>query len=122
MTNTERVHAFISAWERRDVDDILSRMTEDAVYHNMPMDVLRGRDEIRPVVAQFISPASGVEWTIHHIAESAKGAVLTERTDAFHFGSKAVSIRVMGIFEFRDGLISYWRDYFDLAQFQSQMT
>ncbi|MGZ5938982.1 MAG: limonene-1,2-epoxide hydrolase family protein [Rhizomicrobium sp.] len=27
----------------------------------------------------------------------------------------------MGTFEFRNGLISAWRDYFDLGQFQSQM-
>ena len=47
--------------------------------------------------------------------------MLTERTDIMMMSGKKVAVRVMGVFEFKDGLISAWRDYWDLAQFQSQM-
>ena len=46
---------------------------------------------------------------------------MNERTDRFLVGEKWVEARVMGIFRLRDGKISEWRDYFDLAEFQAQM-
>lgn len=121
MSHTDRVRAFIGAWEARDVEAILAAMTPDAVYHNIPMPVMQGHDAIRAFAAPFLAGCSKVEWTLHHIAESSDGIVLTERTDVFILGPKTISIRVMGTFEFTGGLISAWRDYFDLAEFQRQM-
>jgi limonene-1,2-epoxide hydrolase len=37
-------------------------------------------------------------------------------------GGKWIEARVMGVFEIRGGKIKAWRDYFDLAEFQSQMS
>jgi limonene-1,2-epoxide hydrolase len=121
MTNTDRVKAFIAAWEARDVEAILAGLAPDALYHNIPMQALKGRDAIRAFIAPFLAGATRVEWTVHHVAENAAGTVLTERTDVFVMGPKTISLPVMGTFEFRDGLISAWRDYFDLADFQKQM-
>ena len=42
--------------------------------------------------------------------------VLTERIDTFTMGERRAALPVMGTFEVRDGKISAWRDYFDLAQ------
>jgi limonene-1,2-epoxide hydrolase len=33
-----------------------------------------------------------------------------------------VEVKVMGVFELRDGKIAAWRDYFDLAGFQKSMS
>ncbi|MDE2466997.1 MAG: nuclear transport factor 2 family protein [Alphaproteobacteria bacterium] len=122
MANRDRVLAFIAAWERKDVDAIIAAMTSDAVYHNIPMPPVQGHEAIRALIAQFLTPAEAVRWAVHAIAETANGTVLTERTDTFQMaGGKIITLPVMGAFEFRDGKISAWRDYFDLAQFQSQM-
>jgi limonene-1,2-epoxide hydrolase len=121
MTNIERVRAFIAAWEARDVETIVSAMTADALYHNIPMAPLRGHDAIRTFVAPFLAQTTDVRWDVLHIAENAAGAVLTERVDHFFFGPKTISIPVMGTFEFEGDKISAWRDYFDLADFQKQM-
>ena len=121
MSNTQKALAFIAAWEARDVEKILAAMTPDAIYHNIPMQAMKGREAIREFVAPFLAGATRVEWTVHNIAENAGGTVLTERTDVFEMGPKRISLPVMGTFEFRDGLISAWRDYFDLADFQRQM-
>jgi limonene-1,2-epoxide hydrolase len=48
--------------------------------------------------------------------------VLTERIDTFTVGEVVAPLRVMGTFEIRDGKISAWRDYFDLAQITSLFT
>ncbi len=47
--------------------------------------------------------------------------MLTERTDRFQIGEKWLELPVMGSFELADGKITAWRDYFDMAQFQSQL-
>lgn len=121
MSNTQKVLDFIAAWEARDMDRILSLMTPDAFYHNIPMEPVRGHEAIRGLLTAFLGNATAVQWTVHHIAETSGGVVLTERTDNFEMGPKTLSLRVMGTFEFEGGLISAWRDYFDLGQFQSQM-
>ena len=120
---TERVMQFIGFWEARNIDGIVGALAPDIKYHNIPMPLLSGREAVRAFAAPFLDTADSVVWTVHHIAETPDGAVLTERTDTFHMkGGKTISIRVMGTFEFDDaGLISAWRDYFDLAEFQSQM-
>lgn len=119
MTNSDRVMAFIDAWNRLDRDAILAMMAPGIVYHNIPMPVLTGIDAVKAFFGSM--EAEAAEWIVHHIAESGDGAVLTERTDRFLIKGKWIAVRVMGTFEFENGLITQWRDYFDLAEFTSQL-
>lgn len=119
--NLRKVEDFIAAWNRRDRDAILGAFSADAVYHNIPMAPVIGFAEIEATVSRLINDMSDVEWVINAIAETADGRVLTERVDAFSNKGKAVSLPVMGIFEFRDGLIARWADYFDLESYLSQL-
>jgi len=121
MSNSDIVRAFIAAWEARSLDDILALMTPDARWLNVGLPESVGLEAIRAAVAPFVNQASAIRWTVHHIAETETGAVLTERTDVFEMGGKTLSAPVMGVFEFRDGKIAAWRDYFDLPGFQKQM-
>ena len=61
--------------------------------------------------------------TYNQAVAQGDGAQLLEqkRTDIFELPGRTVSVPVMGIFELKDGLISGWRDYFDLPGFQAQM-
>lgn len=119
--NIALVEDFISAWNEMDFERVMSFFTPDCVYHNIPMPVAEGTEAIAAIVNSLGGMASSIEWVVHHIAETSSGVVLTERTDKFQVGDKAVALPVMGTFELRDDKISAWRDYFDLAQFQSQM-
>ena len=121
MSNPDVVRALIAAWERRSIDDILATMTPDVRYLNVGMPQMVGHDQVRAGLTGFLAASTKVHWTVHHIAEAADGAVMTERTDVFEMGPKTVSIPVMGVFEFEAGKISAWRDYFDVPDFQKQM-
>jgi limonene-1,2-epoxide hydrolase len=48
--------------------------------------------------------------------------VLTERVDTFTIGQMVAPLPVMGTFEIRDGKISAWRDYFDMAQITKMLS
>jgi limonene-1,2-epoxide hydrolase len=115
------VRDFIAAWGRADLDAIMAFLTEDCVYHNMPLDPVRGTAAIRGVLQGFAGMASEIDWVLLALAETETGVVLTERTDRFLIAGSWVELPVMGAFEIRDGRIAAWRDYFDLAQFQKQL-
>lgn len=120
-TATQRVVAMIEAWNRMDLDGIAESFASDAVYHNIPMEPVYGVDAIRESLSGFLAMASEIQWDILNIAEDDNGIVLTERVDRFKIGERWLEVPVMGTFEVSGDRISAWRDYFDLADFQSQM-
>ena len=50
MNPEARVREFCDAFARRDVKEILGRMTEDCVYHNLPIAPLTGHAAIEPLL------------------------------------------------------------------------
>lgn len=118
---TQLVLELIDGFNQMDIERILACFADAAVYHNIPMEAVTGQDNIRAALQPFLAGSTAVQWDLISIAEDAQGRVLTERVDKFEIGGKWISIAVMGVFEVVDGKIAAWRDYFDLAQFQSQM-
>jgi limonene-1,2-epoxide hydrolase len=116
------VRDFCNAIPRRDIDEIMSFFTPEAVYHNIPIAPAVGHDAIRAMLGQFLGPAtSEAEFEVRGIASSG-GTVHTERVDRFVINGKPVELPVMGAFEVdTQGKISAWRDYFDMASFTQQM-
>ena len=112
------VREFCAAWPERSIDKLLGYFTDDALYHNMPMAPVTGKDGIREILNMFI-PADDVEAEILLIA-SRGNVVFTERIDRMTIGGKRVVLPCAGVFEIRDGKIAAWRDYFDLATWQRQ--
>jgi limonene-1,2-epoxide hydrolase len=121
MTPEQIVRSFCAAAARRDVKELGSYFTADAVYHNIPVAPVTGREAIEATLAQFLGPATSCSFEMLAIATSGN-VVLTERIDRFELGGKSIAIPVMGAFEIDGaGKISAWRDYFDMQQFMSQM-
>jgi limonene-1,2-epoxide hydrolase len=119
--NQETVRAFIAAFNANDLDRIMGFFTDDAVYHNIPVQPVQGTAAIRAVLQSFMGMASEVDWVVHHLAETPDGVVLTERTDRFRVGGRWIELPVMGAFALQGGRVAAWRDYFDMKQFQDQL-
>jgi limonene-1,2-epoxide hydrolase len=115
------VRDFCAAWSRRDVGELLGYFTADAVYHNIPVEPVTGTDGIRELLNMFAPAASTAEFEILHLA-SRGNVVFAERVDRFTMNGKPVVVPVTGVFEIRDGKIAAWRDYFDFATWQRQVT
>ncbi len=114
----EVVRRFCAAWADGDLDAIVGAFTDDAVYHNMPLDPVVGPEAIRTFIEGFIGRVDSVEFQIRNIVGSGD-VVLTERVDVFVAPGKRIELPVMGTFELRDGRIAAWRDYFDLQSFMA---
>lgn len=117
--NEQVVIDFCAAWARRDIDELASFFTPDAIYHNMPLKPVEGPEAIRSVINMFVRPTEEIEFKILAIA-STGDTVLTERVDRFKRIGKLATMPVAGIFEIRDGKIAAWRDYFDMQSWTKQ--
>ena len=122
MSNKSKVIDFINHWNNRDIEGIMDALTEDCFYHNIPMEAQSGKAAIRANLEPFIQMSTNIDWIIHQIAENEDGVVLTERTDRFEINGQWISILVMGVMEFKDGLIFNWRDYFDMKAYEKEMS
>jgi limonene-1,2-epoxide hydrolase len=114
------VRRFCDAWSAGDIPALIEYFTDDAVYHNIPVEPVSGRDAIRTTIEGFTAGVEKVEFQVLHIVADGN-VVLTERVDVFTAGTKQIRLPVMGTFEVVDGRIAAWRDYFDLNQFMSQL-
>jgi limonene-1,2-epoxide hydrolase len=121
MTPQQTVEAFIGHWNACDIDAMLALCAEGIVYHNIPMEPVRGTTEMRAMVEGFLANIAACDWQTHAIAANGN-TVLTERTDGFIFkDGRRAAIRVMGTFELgADGRITAWRDYFNMLEFQRE--
>lgn len=110
MDNKAVVTAFIDAWNELDWTTIESLLAEDIAYQNMPWEPYHGREAVMESLKSL-----GVEesdWITHNqIGEG--DLVINERTDRVRMNGVWKSVRLMGIFRLRDGLICEWREYFD---------
>lgn len=120
MTPMDTVRAFIGTWTDCDMDAMLAMLSDDVIWHNIPMPPTEGKPAVKAAVDAFMANIEGCYWEVHAIAENAN-VVLTERTDNFTFANgHTASIRVMGTFELDgEGRIARWRDYFDMGEFQT---
>ena len=76
----ELVSAFCAAWANGDADELMAYFTDDAVYHNVPMDPLEGAEAIRAFLEGFFPSSGGIVFETHHQAANGN-VVLNERTD-----------------------------------------
>jgi limonene-1,2-epoxide hydrolase len=111
----EVVRRFCAAWsDNMGAVELAAFFTEGAVYHNIPLEPVTGREDIANTIASFLRPGPpGIEGIDFR--------VMTERVDVFKLPDKSFELPVMGTFEVSGGKINAWRDYWDMNQFTSRM-
>jgi limonene-1,2-epoxide hydrolase len=112
--NIEIVESFLRAMEAQDVERALTLLSDDVVYQNVPFPADRGKPAVVRTLEAFGRFVTGFEVQMLNIAER-DGVVLTERVDVLRGPMLYLDIWVCGTFEVRDGKITLWRDYFDVA-------
>ena len=121
MSPSEIVTAFIEAIERKDVAAAAAMVSPSISYENMPMDPIVGREAMAATLEMFLGNANEVDWVIVRQHEVGN-VVFNERIDRFQIGSGWLELPLAGVFEVDGaGLITLWRDYFDMGSYQRQL-
>ena len=120
MNETEIVVKFLKAFEAKDYDTALTYISSECQYINPPpIDTVVGPEGVRGVLEPFFTPVLKNDFIIRN--ESTSGnVVFMERLDRHQLPDKWVELPVTGVFEVNEGLITYWRDYFDLATIMNE--
>jgi limonene-1,2-epoxide hydrolase len=119
-TVREFIATFMEAWPQGDAARLGLFFSPDATYHNIPLEPVVGRAAIEATFTGFMNMKGRVAVDIAHLLSNGP-IVMIERIDHFVTPQRTLSLPLMGIIEFHDGLITAWRDYFDLGQIASEM-
>jgi len=114
---------FFGYWTANRIEDALAMLSDDVLYDNVPLPKITGRDNVRKFHKDFgVGTAFRVDWTVTNIAASGN-VVLNERIDVFtHESGGTITLPVMGTVTVENGAITIWRDYFDLGDFERQVS
>jgi limonene-1,2-epoxide hydrolase len=116
MPSAEQVvRDFCAAVRQGDLGLLRAFLSEDVVYHNIPLEPVEGIDATMNLLGSFLAMFEELEFEIHHLASDGS-TVLTERTDHFTKNGNKLPLPVMGAFHVVDGKITAWRDYFDMGR------
>lgn len=113
-STTTVVTRFLSAFEAMDFDAALADLHADVEYTNIPIGTVRGHDGVRAVLEPFFAPIHENEFLVLRSA-AADHVVFLERLDRHRLDHGWRELPVNSVFEVHDGLITVWRDYFDLG-------
>lgn len=122
MTRMELFQAVIDGWKRKDVDFVLSQMTDDVVWHYAaaiaPPAV--GKDAALKFITAFGGGIGEVRWRIFHHAEVGD-RLFVEGVDEYTTTAGVdIAAPYAGVIEFRGDKISGWRDYVDRGVIEAQ--
>jgi limonene-1,2-epoxide hydrolase len=116
LRNENAVRAFLKGWDDRDVDACMSQCAEHMCYLNQPLEAIRGKENVRKMIASIFAPAKNVEFDLINVFGSGN-RVITERLDKWDWdgsGTWQLKLPVCGMFELtEDGKLYEWREYYD---------
>ena len=116
------VKQFFALWARQDHAAVLALLHDDIEYQNMPFaDVMKGKAPIAAFMARFGKGMQDINVDIRNIIESGN-VVFHEGVENYSRKGNKVALPYCGVFEFKDVKIIGWRDYFDYATLERQLT
>jgi limonene-1,2-epoxide hydrolase len=112
---------FFASWARQDHAAVLELVHDDVEYQNMPFpEVMKGKAQITAFMTRFGKGMQDIHVDLRHIVEVGD-VVFHEGVENYSRKGTKVSLPYCGVFEFKDGKIIGWRDYFDYATLERQL-
>ncbi len=100
----------------QDDEKFMSYLAEDIVYHyHVGSRPLIGKEWIQKFLHKYREITADVHWRIDRYAET-ENELFVEGYEEYldTRSNEIIAHPYMGIFEFRDGKIVAWRDYFEM--------
>ena len=105
----------LAAWERLDLNEVMSYLADDAVFLPAPKDKpVSGREAIGKLWAYYIGLFASYSCEVKNVVMS-EHVVFVERVERIgRADGQNVVLPVAAVFEIDDaGKITAWRDYWD---------
>ncbi|WP_020109847.1 limonene-1,2-epoxide hydrolase family protein [Nocardia sp. 348MFTsu5.1] len=114
ITPSDTVRSFLDAWALDDHLSALALVDPDIEYANVGYSFMRGKKRLAGMLSSMAKThmGFGVKWV--NITSDGQ-VVMTERIDELSLGRFRAQFWVCGRFEVEGGLITVWRDYFDMV-------
>ena len=107
-TPKEVVQAWVGAFNRADVNELVSLYHKDAVNHQVAYEPLKGAEKIRKLFALDFGRARMV-CQVENLFQDGEWAILE--------WSDPLGVRGCGFFQVKNGQIVFQRGYFDKLSF-----
>lgn len=105
----------MNAMKQRDYETFLDQLTDDIEYHfHVGTRPLIGKDWVRKFLNRYEKDNSDVTWRIDTFAQTGDKLLVEGYEEFVDADGNTVKHPYMGIFEFKDGKICGWRDYFQM--------
>ena len=112
----------IEAWQAKDVEQVLSRLDEEIVWHYAAgaAPPVRGKAAAGRLLRRFQSDMHEIRWRIFAHAEDGD-RLFIEGVDEYRTSEGLrIAAPYAGVLEFRGDLILGWRDYVDVGLLDRQ--
>jgi limonene-1,2-epoxide hydrolase len=109
--NLKTVNAFFAAWSTRDLRQVTSHMTPDAVYRmTETTPPITGAAALIAQMQPWVETSSAIEFRV--LETFVKGPmVVNHRIDHFSSTTRPLTWEGVGVFFLQDGKIKEWSDY-----------
>lgn len=120
-TKMEIIEQVMAAAAGKDHETFLSYLDDDIVYHyHVGSRPLEGKEWVRKFLVNYGGITRDVKWRIDRFAETENELWVEGYEEYFDTRTdQVIAHPYMGIFEFRDGKIVGWRDYFEMNNTKS---
>jgi limonene-1,2-epoxide hydrolase len=112
----------IETWQTKDAEGVLAHLHEDIIWHYAAaaMPPIRGKAMARKLLTRFQQDMHGIQWRIFAHAEVGDTLFIEGVDDYQSTDGHRIATPYAGVLDFRDGLISGWRDYVDIGVLAQQ--
>jgi limonene-1,2-epoxide hydrolase len=114
--------AIIADWKRKDIDAVLSHLSDDIVWHFAAAaePPLRGKASARKFLTRFGADIAEVRWRVFHHAESGNRLFVEGVDELVAPDGTITAAPYAGVLEFDGDLVTGWRDYVDVGVMAAQ--
>ncbi len=114
--NTQIGLGLLDCWRRLDLEDALSRITDDAVFlADCKSAPVVGHEAIRKVWAGYMQAIKKYEYEVRS-ALASNDVVIIERLERLGLNGRELDLPIVAVFEINSaGEITAWRDYWDTS-------
>jgi hypothetical protein len=121
MTTTSRsiAHRFVSAFNHRDVDDVLACFAADARYDDLFYGTFAGQAEIRGLFERMYAEGDRHQWTMTRVVVGpdctiGEWSFTCTVSQAVRAGAgRTLTFTGVSVFDTSDGLCRHYREHFD---------